>query len=110
MRHLHDEKFDIMLSPLNKTEYLSSDTNQTFSLSGFTITLCRSFYPYIPSTYLPTATLTVASFIGFLVPVDRVPGRMALLVTIFLMLVNIKSTERRMGPIVSILSLIKPRQ
>ena len=45
--------------------------------------------------------LTLASFIGFLIPVEMVPGRMALLVTIFLMLVNIRSTEKRTGPIVS---------
>ena len=96
---LHDEKFDIELD--NNTEYFYNDTDQTFSLSGFTITLSRSFSPYISSTYLPTAILTVASFIGFLIPVDMVPGRMALLVTILLMLVNIKSTERRMGPVVS---------
>ena len=53
------------------------------------------------NTYLPTALLTIASFISFLIPVDVVPGRMALLVTIFLMLVNIRATERRMGPFVS---------
>ena len=98
---LHDEKFDIELDLLNNTEYFSDDTYQNLSLSGFTITLSRSFSPYISSTYLPTAILTVASFIGFLIPVDMVPGRMALLVTILLMLVNIKSTERRMGPVVS---------
>ena len=98
---LHDKKFDIELELLNNTKYVTTDTGQTLSLSGFTITLSRSFSPYISSTYLPTAILTVASFIGFLVPVDMVPGRMALLVTILLMLVNIKSTERRMGPVVS---------
>ena len=54
------------------------------------------------NTYLPTALLTIASFISFLIPADVVPGRMALLVTIFLiMLVNIRATERRMGPVVS---------
>ena len=56
------------------------------------------------NTYLPTALLTFASFIGFLIPVDMVPGRMALLVTIFLMLVNIRSTEQRTGPVVSQIS------
>ena len=33
-------------------------------------------------------------------PVDKIPGRMALLVTTFLMLVNISSTERNKGPVV----------
>ena len=52
------------------------------------------------NTYLPTLLLTLASFIGFVIPVAIVPGRMALLVTIFLMLVNISSTERNRGPVV----------
>ena len=50
------------------------------------------------NTYLPTFLLTMISFIGFLIPVDAVPGRMALLVTTFLMLVNISSTEKDRGP------------
>ena len=72
------------------------------SLSGFTAILKRSPTPFLMNTYLPTGLLTVASFIGFLIPVDMVPGRMALLVTIFLMLVNIRSTEQRTGPVVSV--------
>ena len=52
-------------------------------------------------TYLPTGLLTMTSFIGFLIPADKVPGRMALLVTIFLMLVNISNTELNRGPVVS---------
>ena len=43
----------------------------------------------------------MTSFIGFLIPADKVPGRMALLVTIFLMLVNISNTELNRGPVVS---------
>ena len=35
-----------------------------------------------------------------------VPGRMALLVTIFLMLVNIRGTEERTGPVVSQLTFM----
>ena len=58
------------------------------------------------NTYLPTGLLTLASFIGFVIPVDMVPGRMALLVTIFLMLVNIRGTEERTGPVVSQLTFM----
>ena len=75
--------------------------NETYSLSGFTLILDRSICPFFMNIYLPTSLLTMASFIGFLIPVDKVPGRMALLVTIFLMLVNISSTERNKGPVVS---------
>ena len=68
------------------------------SLSGFALELKRNPIPYLTNTYLPTTLLTLISFIGFVIPVDIVPGRMALLVTIFLMLVNMSSTERIRGP------------
>ena len=74
--------------------------NHGKSLIGFTVVLTRNPSPFFTNTYLPTGLLTIISFIGFLIPVDKVPGRMALLVTIFLMLVNISSTERNRGPIV----------
>ena len=76
----------------------------TYSLSGFALELKRNPIPYLTNTYLPTILLTMISFIGFVIPVDIVPGRMALLVTIFLMLVNMNSTERIRGPKVIILN------
>ena len=97
----HDEKFDLFLVPLYKNWHFSTTRGENKSLTGFTAVLERSLVPFLMNTYLPTALLTIASFIGFLIPVDMVPGRMALLVTIFLMLVNIRSTEQRTGPAVS---------
>ena len=73
---------------------------QRMSVIGFKVALTRNPSPFYTNTYLPTGLLTIISFIGFVIPVDMVPGRMALLVTIFLMLVNISSTERNRGPIV----------
>ena len=73
-------------------------SNETFALSGFRIIFKRSRGPYLLNVYLPTGLLTFISFIGFHIPVDIVPGRMALLVTIFLMFVNISAQERRLKP------------
>ena len=101
MVKLHDEKFDLYTGQLNKTWYSSRSRDLNYSLSGFTATLERSPAPFLMNTYLPTGLLTVISFIGFLIPVEMVPGRMALIVTIFLMLVNIRSNEQRVGPVVS---------
>ena len=98
----HDGKFNFFLRPLSKSWYFSKSRHENISLTGFTAIIeRRSITPFIMNTYLPTCLLTIASFIGFLIPVDMVPGRMALLVTIFLMLVNTKSTEKRIGPVVS---------
>lgn len=99
--NLHDGKFDLFIEPLKINWFYASSRHENISLSGFTAVLKRSSAPYLINTYLPTGMLTLASFIGFLIPVEMVPGRMALLVTIFLMLVNIRSTEKRTGPIVS---------
>ena len=91
----------MLLEPLSSDKMFYLQANDTWSLSGFQVRLTRHPNPFLMNTYLPTALLTIASFISFLIPIDMVPGRMALLVTIFLMLVNIRSTERRMGPVVS---------
>ena len=94
------EKLDLSIEKLNSITYFDSDMNENFSTSGFTIILERSPTRFFLNIYLPTFLLTIASFIGFLIPVEMVPGRMALLVTIFLMLVNISSTEQNRGPVV----------
>ena len=98
---LHDGKFDLFIKPLVERWYFSTSVNENISLSGFTAVLERSSTPFLMNTYLPTGLMTIASFIGFLIPVDTVPGRMALLVTIFLMMVNVRSTEQWRGPSVS---------
>ena len=89
--------FDVEFMALTDTTYVTR-TSETFSMAGFDITMKRSPIPYYMNVYLPTGLLTITSLIGFLIPPDIVPGRMALLVTIFLMLVNISSTERNKGP------------
>ena len=83
--------------------YLDMDTNETFSKIGLTLILERSPTRFYVNIYIPTALLTIASLISFLIPVDLLAGRMALLVTIFLMLVNIGSTEQSKGPVVRLL-------
>ena len=69
-------------------------------VTGFAISLTRFPYPFFFDTYLPTELLTLISFIGFVIPVEIVPGRTALLVTIFLMLINISNMVQHRGPVV----------
>ena len=95
-----NEKFDILLDNLINNSYFKRHTNETFSQIGFNLILDRSPTKFFMNIYIPTFLLTIASFIGFLIPVEVVPGRMALLVTIFLMLVNISDTQQNRGPIV----------
>merc|ERR1719290_511176 len=60
-----------------------------FSLSGFEMVLTRYVSTYIITYYLPSGLFVIVSWISFLIPMDVIPGRMALLVTLFLVLVNI---------------------
>ena len=55
-------------------------------------TLERHFTSYIITYYLPSGLFVLVSWISFLIPPDIVPGRMALLITLFLVLVNIFNT------------------
>ena len=93
-------------------DYEELNYNGTFasglglSTTGFAVSLTRFPYPFFFNTYLPTELLTLISFIGFLVPVDVVPGRTALLVTIFLMLVNISNMVQSRGPVVRTINFL----
>ena len=95
-----NEKFDLVLKELNSYQRLDAETNETFSISGFTLIMERNPHRFLLNIYVSSAFLTIASFIGFLIPVDMVPGRMALSVTIYLMHVNVGNTEQNRGPVV----------
>jgi len=60
-----------------------------YSLAGFEMILERHVMSYIITYYLPSGLFVVVSWISFLIPPDIVPGRMALLITLFLVLINI---------------------
>ena len=80
------------------------------SVAGFQFRLKRRWTPIFINTYLPCTMLLLISFIGFLIPAHMIPGRMSLLVTIFLMLVNISSSEKTHGPNVIVLFTVKERK
>jgi len=63
-----------------------------FSVAGFEMVLNRHISHYLITYYLPSGLFVVVSWISFVVPPDVIPGRMALLVTLFLVLVNIFNT------------------
>ncbi len=76
-------------------------------MAGFELTLRRKVSHYIITYYLPSGMFVIVSWISFLVPPAVVPGRMTLLVTVFLVLVNIFNTittnipkvSRKKGPL-----------
>ena len=51
--------------------------------------LTRNMQKYLYIYYLPSGLFVVVSWVGFLIPPEVVPGRMAMLITLFLVLTNI---------------------
>ena len=56
---------------------------------GFHIKMKRILRPFMMKYYIPSIAIVIVSEIGFMVPLTAIPGRVALLVTQFLTLVNL---------------------
>ena len=64
-------------------------TNSNYSLAGVEIQLRRHKAKYILQYYCTSGLFVVVSWVSFLVPPEIIPGRMAMLITLFLVLTNI---------------------
>ena len=69
-----------------------------YSACGFRIHLQRRKFQLIFQIYLPCMLFVSVSWVSFLIRPQVVPGRMSLLVTLFLVLVNIFNTARSQSP------------
>ena len=65
-----------------------------YSVTGFEMILTRRMSHYMITYYLPSSLFVVVSWTSFLIPSDDIQGRMALLVTLFLVLVRLKWLSR----------------
>ena len=68
--------------------------------------LNRNSLKYIINYYLPSGLFVLVSWVSFLIPPEIVPGRMTLLVTIFLVLINIFNNVTSNSPNVEGLTAI----
>ena len=73
--------------PMGKVRSVTAHGN--YVMAGFKVTLKRHTLIYIFNSYIPTGVFVLASWVSFIIPPDIVPGRMGLLVTMFLVLVNV---------------------
>ncbi len=69
-----------------------------FSITGVEIRLDRHYLKYLYVYYLPSGLFVVVSWASFLIPPEVVPGRMAMLITLFLVLINIFNTVTTNSP------------
>jgi len=86
-----------------KTVHLPSGV---YSAAGFQVKLQRKQMQFVVQVYLPSAMFVIVSWVSFLVKPEVVPGRMAMLVTLFLVLINIFNSVREQAPISSSLNAV----
>ncbi|XP_040563725.1 gamma-aminobutyric acid receptor subunit alpha-2 isoform X4 [Lepeophtheirus salmonis] len=88
-------KFQDLPPEEKKMELLSGN----YSACGFQITFERKRLQLIYQIYLPCILFVAVSWVSFLVRPECVPGRMGMLITLFLVLVNIFNTVRSSAPV-----------
>ena len=77
-----------------------------YAACGFQVSMQRKQMQYQIQVYLPSFMFVVTSWVSFLIKPEVVPGRMALLVTLFLVLINIFNSVREQAPISSRLNAV----
>merc|ERR1711899_582400 len=78
----------------------------SYAACGFQLQLVRKTMQFLVQVYLPSGMFVVVSWVSFLIKPEVVPGRMALLVTLFLVLINIFNSVRERAPISSRLNAV----
>ena len=68
-------------------EFFDNDSGTNFV--GFDIQMDRMLRPFLMKYYIPSIAIVIVSEIAFMVPLTAIPGRVAILVTQFLTLVNL---------------------
>lgn len=96
IKSILDYEIEIMDIKPEETHYMALGMN--YSVAGFELILTRKMSFYIVTYYLPSGLFVVVSWISFLVNPEVIPGRMTLLVTIFLVLINIFNTIQTNSP------------
>ena len=96
IKSILDYEINIIDIKPEETHYMALGMN--YSVAGFELILTRKMSFYIVTYYLPSGLFVVVSWISFLVNPEVIPGRMTLLVTIFLVLINIFNTIQTNSP------------
>ena len=68
---------------------LEINTSNSDTMAGFDLHMERIIRPYLFQYYLPCAAIVMMSQISFIIPMSAIPGRVALVTTLFLSLTNI---------------------
>ncbi len=84
-------KFNIKLTDLRKDTMRSMKRGhpaEEYRFVGFRMDFQRNSIPYIFSYYIPVAAMVLSASMSFWIPPDAIPGRVGLLITLALTLIN----------------------
>ena len=82
-----DYKIEVM--EMKDEDRIIAYSGTNYSVTGLEMKLVRNRQKYLYIYFLPSGLFVVVSWVGFLIPPEVVPGRMAMLITLFLVLINI---------------------
>ena len=69
--------------------FFDGNVNSGHNVVGLNIQMTRFVKPFVMKYYLPCITIVLVSQLSFIIPPSAIPGRVALLVTVFLTLTNL---------------------
>ena len=95
---------DLQDLPLQYQSWISPE--HSWATCGFSIELKRTKTQMIIQVYLPSTSLVIISWFSFILNPNVVPGRMGMLLTIFLVLINIFIGVKNSSPISNGLNLV----
>ena len=88
-QNLQSLQFEVAIRSLNSTNE-KQFTNSSYSQANIEFKLTRNAYIGLISTfYIPTFTFSLLALVSYTIPIESVPGRMGLLITLYLIAVNI---------------------
>ena len=87
----HERGYEVSIHPYPEffiqNGYVTKDEN--FSYFGFDIKLRRHAYHYLWTYFLPSFCVVLISGISFLITPSVIPGRLTLLITLFLVQIQV---------------------
>jgi hypothetical protein len=92
-------QYYISIKPLPNKYRAVGDFGNKFAACGFYISLDRGRVQIFFQVYLMSILFVIVSWVSFLISPEIVPGRMGLLVTVFLVLVNIFNAQKSVAPL-----------
>ena len=94
------QEFEVQVKPLAEEDkvILYPDFNVTYTQVGFILELERHSRTHVIKYMMPCCSLVVISWVSFLIPPTAIPGRIVLLVTLYLVIATLFSTIQSITP------------